>query len=139
MSSWYALTLCGVLAAACGAGKSRGDAEQFLAAHYDAIRRGDFETALSRYTEVFFQATPRDEWKKSLIATSAKLGVPEGFKITTLNVTEQHGLDPGIYVVLVSMVNYSNGTAEEHMTLYRSNEEGKFAINGHSIRKAHRQ
>jgi len=126
------ITLVGITALGCVQDKAA--AENITSSFFEAIRKKDFDTALTFYSSKFFELNPNVDWLQVLKGVNKKLGDLENYELTTYNLKKTFGTaENGTYCELQYKVTYSKYSATETFTLFKSATGGEYSIVGHKI------
>src|ERR1700753_3843963 len=121
------------LCAGCGFGEGKEEAEQ-AAEQYCASAKGeDLEGVLSLYSERFFAATSRDQWRKFLEDQRSRCGTPQSHSLVNWNVFSSIGSNSGTRTTLVYDVKYSSCQVLETITFFKPSA-GKIQIQAHFMK-----
>ncbi len=111
-------------------------AERVVDAHFEEIRRGEFEAAAASYSQHFFEKkVPRDEWVAALAEAQAELGDYRTRELVSSNVLTTAGIyGLGSYVLLHYRVQYSEQPSGHLIYVFEPLPWGEPGIVGHQIR-----
>ena len=128
------ITLAIIGLAGCSTGKDIDAAKALGQNYYDALKAKDFETAMSFYSPQFFEKTSRSDTLQALKGVNAKLGDLLSCDFTYLQVSRYGGT--GGYFTRYNLnydTTYSKGSAEETLTIIKSEDGSKMQILGFNI------
>lgn len=93
---------------------------------------GEMDLALSCYAPAFFEATPREQWKKTLADIQDARGKVTLWTFGPDQVTTE---EDGVVVTLNVAVTYERATANEVLTLYLpfGSNDRAYKVIGHQI------
>ena len=121
----------------CGVVSARPEAEALADVSFSARSEGDLDLALSLYSDLFFEATPRSEWTDSLLMLEHRLGKPSRHEPTEWNVYVGSGpAGTGTYVTLDYDVQYAKYPAQETFRFFTSIMGGPTEIIFHHLDSA---
>jgi hypothetical protein len=135
---WAILGLGTAAVVAAAFGRSALDvkpqAEALVSRQFAARASGDVAGALALYGDVFYQATPREQWTQMLSGIEKKLGRPGAAEPAGFQVffgAKRAGL--GSYVTLQYEVSYGTEKAREIFVVFRAPSAEEPSIVGHQI------
>jgi hypothetical protein len=119
--------------AGCGLSGDRLEAEQVLAHHFDAREHRKYESAVSDYDDLFFEAVSRVDWGKALADVDRKLGNLQHYDVSVHGLESRTTAGPGLYLKFKCKVSYPKHTSDETFFMYRRLGATRFKILGHEI------
>ncbi len=118
----------------CNINSDKTDAEKVANNYFEAIKNGDFDTAITFYSPKFFELNPNINWLEVLLNKTNKLGDLSTYELKGWRITNAFGaLESGTYVELKYNVVYSRYPATETLILLKSSDGGEFSIVAHHI------
>lgn len=121
------------LVAGCGFTEGKEEAEQLAGRLFDSVRSHDFDTAMTYYSEAFFNQTSQDEWTTVLNSLNQKLGDLQSYELNGWNVKKQvHTSGSGTFVSLQYHVTYARYPATEVLVLFKP-VGGDYKVLSHNI------
>ena len=115
-------------------GREVSQEERFVSRYFDSVKKGQMDTVLSLYSPLFYEKTPRDQWRESLAQVGQSLGELKSFELQLPLEARQEGPDGSYRSKLVYRVRYSKYRAEETITVFKAPAEGPMSILEHEIR-----
>jgi hypothetical protein len=127
-----------VIIPGCGIGEDKNKAEIVANAYFEAIKNNDYETALTFYSPVFFEKTPREEALQKLQSMNNKCGnllsyKPNSWKINNI-VKGGRNVETGTIIGFTYEVTYVLFTITEDIRLFRPSSSNEIKIQGYTIR-----
>lgn len=117
--------------------KDKNNAEEVLSGYYQAVGNNDIDLALSFFSDEFFQLTPREEWKETLISIRDQMGVLEDWNQQSWHINKSSSdfscEETTTELEFEYETVYANGNAIETFTVIKLPGESEYAIFGHSI------
>lgn len=105
-------------------------ADRFLSEHFEAIRTGDTNVLLARYSPEYFR---QPKHNRAQLATSLARLHAQGFLDYTIAHRDVQDDSSGLLVRLSCHSRYSSGSFEEDFELYRAAGATNFVITRHEF------
>lgn len=117
----------------CG-GPPPTPAERLAEQYFEVVGRQAYDEALPLYSELFFEKTPREQWKQSLADVQRSMGEPLSHRLQRPLQPAEEGPDGSYRQTLVYVVQYKRYKAEETITVFQAPSGGPLRILEHNIR-----
>jgi hypothetical protein len=126
-----------VLTVSCGVDK--GKAEEVANAYFEAIKVSDFNTALTFYSDAFFEKTPKDKAYQALSDFKNKYGELVSYKQTKWSIIHSAGDEKhpkGNTYVFKYDLTYTKYAATADLTLFQPDSDNSMSIQGYNIKSS---
>jgi hypothetical protein len=125
-----AVAVVTALICSCGFSEDKTEAMGLADRYFVAAADSDIEATLPFYSSRFFEATPRDDWTRTLGGVRSRCGIPKSHTLNTWNASSRIGTNGGSTVTLIYDVEYAHCRISETISTFRP-DGGERQIIGH--------
>ena len=116
-----------------GDGVSKKDVELLMNEYFEKVKQNDFSLIEDYYSDAFYEATSKEEWKDTYEKIHDTLGDLISIKLTSYNIISTIGTsNSGRTFTFIYKNKYENGEATETITLFAPRGKDEVKINAHN-------
>lgn len=131
---WLALAFAVTLGLSGCGGPAPTEAERLIERYFEAVGAQRYDDVLPLYSDLFFEKTPREDWKQALANVRNSLGELQTHKVQRPLKEREEGPEGSYRLTLIYIVQYSRFKAEETITVFQEPSGGPLNILEHNIR-----
>jgi hypothetical protein len=133
LSGLVAIGVVAIVLAARGASAGKQAGEATAGKYFQAVSQKDWDTAMSLYAPLFFEKSPKKQWRAVLANLAEKLGDYQSHQLKDWQYRSYTGTNGSQRVMILTyQVRYTKAEATETLT-FSGGGNGELQIVGHHI------